>query len=330
MKSVARVLQLATAIAVPLVCGAQNLVPNGSFEDTTACPDYFGQWWRAAGWENASFNSPDYLNACAGGVVCGVPFNHLGYQLPAHGDAYMGLITYSFNDFDYREIVTAELAQPLQVGVPVFLSFKTSCGGYGSVYWGSANWKARGPGLKFFVNPPADWSSYLYPNSAAVYMDTVLSDTSATWVTVSGMYVPDSAYRYLAIGNFFEDSLSWPSIQDTVYGTLGGAYAFVDEVCVSQNPQYCSSDMAVIDCSAGLYNLIYETHTGDVVLWAGVPPGLGTQVGLFDAAGRMLRLMPWQSGQRELRMGTESLSSGLYTMVVLGAAKAIQFVHISP
>ncbi len=297
-----------TNLALAAVATAQNLVPNPSFEDYDVCPDYFGQWWHAVGWADASYQTSDYFNECAGGVVCGVPFNYPGDQLPSHGDGYMGLITYSYNDYDYREIITAELSEPLVVGVPVYVSFKASCGGYGSIFWSSANWKARGPGLKFFVDLPGDWSTYLYPNTAAVYMDTVLADTSATWVTVSGSYVPDSAYRYVAIGNFFEDSLSWPSIQDSVYGTLGSSYAFVDEVCVSTTGSCLVSGNGVVEAVS---TLLLQADATEISC-QGCTGALGLMV--FDASGRCVWVPRFENAEKWTVQVPTWLAGGAYVV----------------
>jgi hypothetical protein len=42
----------------------QNLVGNGSFEDTVQCPDYLNQVDRATDWF-ASSGTSDYFNSCA-------------------------------------------------------------------------------------------------------------------------------------------------------------------------------------------------------------------------------------------------------------------------
>lgn len=55
---------------VPMVIafsvGAQNLVPNGDFEDYTQCPDYVSQIDRAVGWFRPTEGTSDYLHACLG------------------------------------------------------------------------------------------------------------------------------------------------------------------------------------------------------------------------------------------------------------------------
>ena len=235
-----KTLAMAALLSLPIPLAAQgNLVPNGSFEEYTTCPDYFSQWSRVVYWLSPYTQSSDYFNGCADGLICSVPLNQFGYQAPADGQAYMGLATYGQGDPTYREVIATELLTPLVIGVPVCVSFKAACGGYGSSQANSAAWKARGPGLRFFTELPTDWGALLYPNDAVVHMDTVLGDT-ADWVDISGTFVPDSAYRFLAITNFYADSLSWP--QPLINGGgLPGAYAFVDDVRVSFDLQFCEA-----------------------------------------------------------------------------------------
>ena len=219
---------------------AQNLVLNGSFEEYTECPPSFDYWANVIGWTSPFTESADYYNACAGGVVCSVPFNTAGYQYPAHGQGYMGLFTWAtLMGGYYREVIATQLLQPLQPGVPVYVSYKASPGGFGSNPNNSATLAAKGLGMNFFTTLPNDWQEYLFPNSAAVDMPTVLSDTSS-WVTINGTYVPDSACSWLAITNFFENSFSQTQVLDEIAPANFRAYAFIDDVCVSQDPLFCS------------------------------------------------------------------------------------------
>ena len=285
----------ANVAMTPVVVG-QNLVPNGSFEDYTLCPDYFSQWDRVVYWTSPYTTSADYFNACSGGDICNVPLNQFGYQFAFDGNAYMGIATCDASGSPlYREIISAELTEPLQVGVPVCISFRTTCGGYGSSAGNSAAWKGRGPGAQFFVELPNDWPSYLYPNVAAVFMDTVLSDTAA-WVLVSGTYVPDSAYRYIAIGNFFADSLSWVMPLPNG-GGFPVAYAFVDDVRVSPDLAYCGST-GVLDLGSAPQVLPIANPFGDALeLRAVVPLKEDFDVTLWSAHGALLLSKRWPAGQ---------------------------------
>ena len=221
---------------------AQNLVPNGSFEQYDTCPQFTGYGEYATGWFDLHTNSADYFNSCNGGTVVGVPFNQFGYQQAADGEAYMGMAASSPGGGPwYRELVGIELSQPLIPGVPICLSFKTAMGGFGSWSGNSTPYSCKGIGLKFFTQFPDDWSLYLYPNSAALSLDVVPTDT-AIWYSVSGMYVPDSAYAFIAVGNFFENALvDLTLIDSTGYGTFPLAYAFVDDVRASFDLAYCTT-----------------------------------------------------------------------------------------
>lgn len=235
-------------IALSLICcvlvtphaQGQNLVPNGSFEQYTTCPQFISSVYLT-GWENLHTSSADYFNACNQNGVADVPFNEFGYQEAADGQAYVGMATTALGGGPwYREIVGIELSQALQPGVPVCLSFQTALGGFGRVPWNSTAYSSKGLGLMFFTTFPADWSTYLYPNTAALHLDYVPMDT-ALWYSVTGVYVPDSAYTYIAVGNFFADSLSEHTLIDsTGYGQFGVAYAFVDDVRVSFDLNYCT------------------------------------------------------------------------------------------
>ncbi len=72
---------------------AQNLVPNGSFEDTVACPLDVGQISYCLGW-NSYLLSPDYFNPCTNSLDAGMPNNMSGSQYPATGNSYSGLTTF--------------------------------------------------------------------------------------------------------------------------------------------------------------------------------------------------------------------------------------------
>ncbi|MCC6576722.1 MAG: hypothetical protein IT228_05210 [Flavobacteriales bacterium] len=327
---------LAMAVAMVLcsitsTAQAQNLVPNGSFEEYLTCPEFFGQWALVEGWTSPYTLSSDYFNACSAGVISGVPLNQFGYQLPFDGDGYMGLATYAQGDPDYREIIATELLQPLQVGVPVCVSMKVACGGFVAASANSAAWKARGPGLRFFVNLPTDWGALLYPNDAAIHMDTVLADT-ANWVDVSGTFVPDSAYRFLAITNFFADSLSWPEVQD-IDGGFPLAYAFVDDVRVSEDLAYCGSNVGVVEHGVMGAQVTWDVFGSVVTIRSDEPVLPSARIDLRNGQGQLVRQVQWPRGASQVVLSTGDLAAGFYVLTYggsRGAARSIRLVHSTP
>lgn len=212
-----------------------NLVPNPSFEIYTSCPDNISgigddQVARAIGWSTFS-ETPDYFNSCATNVDVTTPNNLMGFQMPHSGVAYSGIITYEVIGF-YREIIGRQLSAPLQIGQKYFISFFVSPAGNPGVSMATNNL-----GIKFSTTP----FDYLNPipinNSSHINYSNIASDTS-NWVLVSGSYVADSNYSYVAIGNFYDDS-NTDTMAINAFPFDG--YYFVDDVCVSLDSTYAAT-----------------------------------------------------------------------------------------
>lgn len=328
-----RVAAISVALTSVLLSAGQNLVPNGSFEEFTQCPEFVGFAQYATGWLNLHTNSADYFNRCQANIVAGVPFNTLGYQEPADGNAYIGLAT-TFPGLDwYREVVGIALTEPLQAGVPVCVSFKMALGGFGSWDGGSAMFTSKGVVMRFYHEFPTDWPAYLYPNSAAVSMDVVPTDT-AIWYLVSGEFIPDSNYTLLAIGNFFADSMSAIQPLDTTgFGAAGISYAFIDDVRVSSDLQYCGSngihsieDPRIVGAYPNPFvdRFIVEVpaHSHGLLCWE-----------LLDSYGQ--RVLTGSNGPRSgpFVIATGHLTCGAYVLRIYdnaGAYAPVRLVAVSP
>jgi hypothetical protein len=228
MKQSTLLLLLFFCLVLPV--GGQNLVSNGSFEDMVACPYGLGQIFFAEGWDS-SRESPDYYNSCANltDPYSGTPSNSFGYQEPASGDGYVGLICYNSAIFS-REVIVHSLSEPLSVGQEYFVSFKVNSADYPlTVLYGVNNL-----GIKFSTDMQSNVS---IDNSPMFYSDNVISDT-LNWITISGTFVADSAYQHLMIGNFFDD------VNTTVVDNGGSgvyAYYYIDDVCLSTDSLFCAN-----------------------------------------------------------------------------------------
>ncbi len=215
----------------------QNLVPNWSFEEYTECPTNLSQIDNAVAWQRIG-GSPDLYNSCGASDTVNVPSSFAGYQEAHTGNGYTGVITYHH---DAREYVQAQLDAPLMVGVRTHVCMSVSPGGYADVGQISPELMSSGIGMRMSVNAfpiPDEYIQY-YFNTAIIHMATILEDT-ANWTQLYAEFIPDSAYRYVQVGNFFgEDS----TLAVTVDPDGGGlyAYAFIDDVCVSQVDGVCSA-----------------------------------------------------------------------------------------
>lgn len=307
-----KVLTTALLLALELARG-QNLVPNGSFEEYIDCPTSFGYWDEVVGWISPFTQSADYFNACSENDICGVPFNYFGYQPAADGQAYMGVCTWAtLIGGYYREVIATQLIEPLQPGVPVHISFKVSPGGFGASPNNSATWAAKAPSMNFFTQLPMDWNGYLFPNAANVDSPSVLSDTS-TWSTINSTFIPDSAYLWIAITNFFDNDHSSLELLDSS-AQSDVAYAFIDDVCISYDPSYCdkATNMAGRSESTAIRGCLVE---GEIRLWGGSERH-GAELMLYDTQARMIWSGYWPSGVESLNMKLPRLTSALYVLSI--------------
>ena len=284
---------------------------------------------HAIGWTLFSV-SPDYYNACADTFIVDVPGNAFGYQHASAGQAYIGCYTYRTGPL-VREHVQAQLDLPLVPGLMTYLSMKVAAGGFGFAPDGNYNvrFATRGIGMRFSTQPPGPGPNI--SNTAALFMATVLQDT-ADWVTLSGTYLPDSAYAYVQIGNFFADSLSDPTMIDPD-GMIDGAYAFIDEVCVATVPGTCAGPNSVEHLSSGSMLL-----SGGVIgeeLWLNLGNGapVNARLLLVDAMGQTCWTGAWQANVQSYRLSMASFANGAYCLTAVtssGARQALRFIFLSP
>jgi len=202
-----------------------NLVINPSFENHSSCPSNTGgDIDKAIGWDTCR-STADYFNTCASFSFFQIPRNLMGVQYAAHGSAYGGFYTYDASSF-YREIIVGSLSTPLIPFQKYFISFKTCRADSNNIVgYSTNNLGAKFSKVKQAYTP--------INNSAHFYSNTVVTDT-INWTKLFGSFVSDSAYQYIMLGNFFDNS-------NTLVNNHGNgniAYYYIDEVCVSTDSLY--------------------------------------------------------------------------------------------
>jgi len=229
------------SIKIQAQCNA-NLVPNPSFEDYSQCPTTDGQLGLATGWIKFKSN-PDYQNACDISNIVGVPRNMWGYQPAASGQAYAGMISFSFSGnqtTSFREYIGIQLISPLIPGTKYYVSLKVSPTIANSPVIGSNKYVNNKMGVLFTVSSSANLP---IPNFAHVYTDSIVSDTSA-WSSITSSFVADTNYKYVVVGNFFDDNLtSYTALNPS--GMWDMSYYYIDDVCVSTDSSECVSSVFV-------------------------------------------------------------------------------------
>jgi hypothetical protein len=217
-----------------------NLVPNPSFEDTLSCPTIPGFDIASTKFWTAYRGSPDFFHPCAnngpffpwGNPVLGVPLNRGGHQFPIHGDSYGGLYTYQGqNGSNLREFMGTILTTDLIIGTQYFFSCFVSNGDSVESNASTDNFGMRLSTIPYNTNLGLTMA---ISNSSIIKFDSIVMEKS-NWVRLSGSFVSDSAYRFLAIGNFYSDSNTQV---DSTPGTNPLAYYYVDAVCLTTDSLY--------------------------------------------------------------------------------------------
>lgn len=312
------------------IVGGQNLVNNGGFEEYTDCPDMLNQMDRATGWSRYR-NSPDYFNRCdTTSGYAGVPMNRFGWQEPATGDAYAGAVIWQDFPSNTREHFGAMLIEPLQPGVPVYISYKVSPATGGVL---DAGWTVEGMGLRFSMIDYVEGNDPLpLPNYAVLHMTSPPMDTSS-WYQISGAYVPDSAYQYVVLGNFFADTMVTPVVLNPV-GTLPTAYVYVDDVCVSHTAEECGVDVGIME---GLSTVRLQAYPVPFMnRFTLRMNGGGAEVmsmELSNAMGQPVWRGMLPPGQRSIEVFVPHLPVGMYVLRAvspMGRGSAIVLIHVEP
>lgn len=232
-----------TLLLLPFTVSAQNLVPNGSFEDYVSCPEHldgleFAEHWYKSiiepGVDYYQNPSPDYFHGCAQDTIFGVPNNIAGTQMALTGDAYCGMINYSSSNSNYREILGVELISPLVVGQTYYCSLHIS---RAAGWSGSTGLAINNIGMKF-SNSQIFSSTELAVDDFAHMKGEEVAIDSVNWVLLYGEIIPEESYQYLHIGNFYsdEDTEVMTFSQSSVW-----AYYYIDDVRVSTDPLVVSS-----------------------------------------------------------------------------------------
>ena len=191
---------------------AQNLVIDGSFEDTLACPipnqgsqlaqNLLKHWNFSlkAGYFNSCETSTNGVNRW------GVPQNLAGYELSHSGKGYIFICTYgSFQQANYRNYAVGNLSKKLDAGkkyrikmyVSLADSFITACNNM-AIYFSD-------------TLPIYNVSGYLlnfnFTNNLPIQFHQNLSN-KVGWTLLDTIFTASGYEKWLTIGNFKKDDES--------------------------------------------------------------------------------------------------------------------------
>lgn len=321
---------LFSCIGLGNLAGAQNLVPNPSFEVLDSCPSNDSEIEAASPWRTFR-GSVDLYNACDTLSYVGVPYNGMGFQYAYEGDGYAGLISYLDGDTLHRELLGAELLAPLSPGVPVFISFRMAVGG-----WGLFAPRLSSSGVGVFFSTTAFLQSNNgspLPNWTAISYDVAPTDTAA-WLLVSGEFIPDSAYTQIVIGNPLNRSQLEVIVLDSTTGVIDDAYVFVDAVCVTTTPGSCPLTMGMVDRRRVDFPAIEPNPCTDRLVLECTTASEGLDhYEVYDTRGTLVQKADVIRFNSQTIINTSILPAGVFSLVAYCKGVPVarkSFVHLNP
>jgi outer membrane protein OmpA-like peptidoglycan-associated protein len=214
-------------------CKAQNLVPNGSFEEYTACPGTFSQSpseFRATSWHTVSLGTPDHFHSCSDGEA-DVPYNWAGKSEAYEGKGYAGIYLWMEDENEYREYLQCQLLQPLTKDSTYRIVFQYKLSSYSKFSIDRIGLVFTDTTLKMRYN-----HAIFRTPDLSVIRDSALTRETGLWETASFRYKASGDEKFLSIGNFFDNAatrsyqiITRPVAQEML---AKSAYYYIDDVKV--------------------------------------------------------------------------------------------------
>jgi len=310
----------------PAFLSAQNLVPNGSFDEYISCPDmvdgmeFVEHWYKSIIYPDLDYYqnpSPDYFHECALSPAVGVPENIAGFQIPFVGNAYSGLFTFSTTNQDRREIMGIELISTLIPGQTYFCSMRF----VRPVGWSLVGVATNNLGMKFSNTEIYSSTAQALDGFAHLKVEEVAID-SVNWVLLYGEIVPEQSYQYLHIGNFFSDEETdvMTFSQSSIW-----AYYFIDDVRVSTEPLVVTS---VNPQELGSTLRIFPNPAKEVLNI--VSQRIMKNIEIYSISGQVIEDVE-VNREYTVHMNLSHISTGLYIAIVQfenGDTESIKFNKI--
>ncbi|HEX8040404.1 MAG TPA: OmpA family protein [Chryseosolibacter sp.] len=223
-----------TAAGLPGLLSAQNLVPNGGFEDYVVCPGGYSQApaeFRVPHWRSVNSGSPDYFNSCSNGEA-GVPYNWAGISDAFEGNGYAGIYTWMSLAKEYREYLHCKLNDPLVRDSLYHVEFRYKLSSY-SKYCTDRIGLLISDSVKTSYD---DRPLKLEPTFTFV-KDSALTLETGSWEIASAEYRAKGNEQFLTIGNFSTNGSTHvyhirfrPDEQPML---VNSAYYYIDDVSVT-------------------------------------------------------------------------------------------------
>jgi len=197
-----------------------NLVPDGSFEDTTFNGMSFSGEGSLNKWHSPSNEmfitwwSLMSTNRVMDILAYGLPQNQYFYQYPKYGYNSLSLVVLNKEPLPHtnlieRSVIRSKLNSKLIAGKQYCATVYVNAWEYFGTYW------TNGLGL-YFDNGQLDTmitihhdSSGYFPGAVPQVQCNFLINDTANWMKVQGSFIANGTEEYVTITNFQKDSNTW-------------------------------------------------------------------------------------------------------------------------
>ncbi len=275
---------------------AQNLIPNGDFEQYSTCPTGIDQLSNASFWINPTGATPDYYNQCSTSIQIGVPNNNFGFQQAHSGVAYGGIfLLFGATGSNYREYIETSLSSPLISNLCYHFEMYFNLGNNCSISTNDISVYLSDSSIANVSN------SYPLPFIPQLNYTTGFFTDTLNWINVSVNYIATGGENYLTIGNF-KDDLNTDSLLLNNTGH-NWAYIYIDDISL-----ILSSCTGINSPTSNISPYIYPNPISNTLV-IDTKNNKPTSIILYDIASRKILE---QEFINTLAINTISLSKGIY------------------
>jgi len=289
-----------------LLVQAQNLVPNGGFEEGITCPSMPGNvteecafWYSSLSPINSS--SPEWFHTCSEVDALTPPTVTGGVQEPYEGEGYCGIFNVIDNPTspDYREIIGVELLNSLELGHTYLVKFRYST----IAHTPDIAILTNKLGFNFSTHPT--YNDDAFPINTSHYSVDTLILLTDDWLTISQEFVADSAYAYFHIGIFHDDN----EIENLFISENSFRAAYViDDVSISEVLLSSGPDRFMLNLSVypnPFLNFLNVTLPNDFSIRT-------DRLSIISMQGDLLEVKLNEIAGKNLQLDLSHLSSGVY------------------
>ena len=208
---------------------SENMVENPSFEAIEGKIKRNGAISVAVGWMSPTKTAADlYSSKVKDGF--GTPDNTYGTEAPYDGGNYAGIRTFSYNDKEPRQYVSAKLKLPLRKDAMYCVKF------YVSMAEGS-KYAANNIGANFSKKQyNIDEDKHILVPTTIQHRDNPVFNAVFGWDEICGTFIAEGGEKFITLGNFYSNAETKNQRlkkMKTFTGTsVMSAYYYIDNVSV--------------------------------------------------------------------------------------------------